>query len=152
MVSLGVGLLPGPQGTYGSLLTAGLAALWLWSGGVLAGWSYGAVLGAVSLGALFCCHLALRDKVFGANPDPGPIVIDEAAGMLVAMYGVSALGWHLLAALAFFRLFDIVKPLGVNALQKLPGAWGVLADDLLAGLYALISWRLLAWLISLAAA
>lgn len=149
MVSLGVGLLPGPQGTYGSILTAGLAALWLLGGGVLAGWGYGIVVAAVSLAAVFCCCLALRDKVFGANPDPGPIVVDEAAGMLLAMYGIAALGWELIAALVFFRFFDIVKPWGVNALQRLPGAWGVVADDLLAGLYALLAWRILAWLLSL---
>lgn len=72
--------------------------------------------------------------------------------MLVAMFGISSLGWELLAALAFFRFFDIVKPLGVNTLQRLEGTWGVVADDLLAGLYALLAWRSLAWLVALAGA
>ncbi len=146
LASLGVGLLPGPQGTYGSLLTAGLAALWLAQGGGLAGWPYGLLVAAVTALALWASSQALRRRVFGDSPDPGPIVIDEAAGMLLALYGVTGLGWELVAALALFRLFDILKPLGVGALQGLPGAWGVVADDLLAGLYALAVWRLLAWL------
>lgn len=144
--------MPGPQGTYASLLTAGLSALWLAGGGVLRGWEYGAVMVVVALAAIFFCHLAIRRKVFGPKADPGQIVLDEAAGMLLAMYGITSLGWELLAALVFFRYFDIMKPLGVNALQRLPGAWGVVADDLLAGLYALLAWRLLAWLVSLAGA
>lgn len=146
VVSMGVGLLPGPHGTYGSLLIAGLGAFWLANGGELSGWGYGTLVALVSLVAVFLCHLALRGRVFGDKEDPGQIVIDEAAGMLLAMYGIASLGWELLAAMAFFRFFDIVKPLGVDALQKLPGGWGVVADDLLAGFYAMLAWRLLAWL------
>jgi phosphatidylglycerophosphatase A len=146
LASLGVGLLPGPQGTYGSLLTAGLAALWLAQGGGLTGWPYGLLVAAVTALALWASHRALRWRVFGPALDPGAIVIDEAAGMLLALYGIASLGWEIAAAFVLFRLFDIVKPLGVGALQRLPGAWGVVSDDLLAGLYALAAWRLLAWL------
>lgn len=147
---MAVGLLPGAHGTYGSLLIAGLGAWYLALGGVLSGWGYGSVVVLVCLAAVYLCHLALRRQVFGPHSDPGRIVIDEAAGMLLAMYGLSSLGWELVAALAFFRYFDIMKPLGINALQSLPGAWGVVADDLLAGLYAMLAWRLLAWLAALA--
>ena len=141
-----MGLLPGAQGTYASLLVAGLAALWLALGGApLSGWPYAALCGVATLLALWSSHAALRKHVFGASPDPGQITIDEAAGMLLALWGVPCLGWQLVAALVLFRVFDIVKPLGVDALQRLPGAWGVVADDLLAGLYALAVWRLLAW-------
>ncbi|MCF8031592.1 MAG: phosphatidylglycerophosphatase A [Desulfarculaceae bacterium] len=144
--SLGVGLLPGAQGTYASLLVAGLVALWLSLGGApLSGAPYALLTGAVIALALWSSHMALRQRVFGGSPDPGQIVIDEAAGMLLAMWGITSLGWQLVAALVLFRIFDIVKPLGVGALQRLPGAWGVVADDLLAGLYALAVWRLLAW-------
>jgi phosphatidylglycerophosphatase A len=148
LVSLGVGLFPGPHGTYGSLLAAGIGALWIAKGGVLHGCGYAGVALLICAAAVYCSHLALRQRVFGDQADPGRIVIDEAAGMLVAMYGISSLGWELLAALALFRLFDITKPLGVNALQRLPGAWGVVADDLLAGLYAMLGWRALAWLMA----
>ena len=149
---MGVGLFPGPHGTYGSLLIVALGAWWLALGGALSGWGYGAVVVLFCLAALLFCHLALRREVFGPRADPGQIVIDEAVGMLLAMYGISTLGWQLVASLAFFRYFDIMKPLGINALQRLPGAWGVVADDLLAGFYALLTWRLLAWLVTLAGA
>lgn len=111
----------------------------------MCGWGYLVVVGLVCLAAFFLCHLALRRKVFGADSDPGRIVLDEAAGMVLAMYGIGTLGWELVAALVFFRFFDIIKPLGIDALQRLPGNWGVVSDDLLAGFYALLAWRLLAW-------
>jgi len=145
--SLGVGLLPGAQGTYASVLVAALAALWLVrGGGPLCGWPYGLLVAGATAVALWSSHMALRLRVFGASPDPGAITIDEAAGMLLALWGISRMGWELVAALVLFRLFDILKPLGVDRLQRLPGAWGVVADDLLAGLYALAVWQLLAWL------
>ncbi len=144
--SLGVGLLPGAQGTYASVLVAALAALWLGLGGApLTGWPYGILVAGVTAVALWSSHMALRLRVFGTSRDPGQITIDEAAGMLLALWGVSRIGWELVAAVVLFRLFDILKPLGVDRLQRLPGAWGVMADDLLAGLYALAVWRLLAW-------
>lgn len=147
---MGVGLLPGPHGTYGSILATGMGALWIAGGGILSGWGYAGVALLFGAAAVYFSQLALRRRVFGDQADPGRIVIDEAAGMLVAMYGISSLGWELPAALALFRLFDITKPLGINALQRLPGAWGVVADDLLAGLYAMLGWRALAGLAALA--
>ena len=44
--------------------------------------------------------------------------------------------WILAVAFGLFRFFDILKPLGIHKMEKLPGAWGVMADDLLGGLYA----------------
>ena len=147
LASLGVGLLPGARGTYGSLLTLGAAALWLArGGGALAGWRYGLVLAGVTALALAASGLALRRRIFGKERDPGRIVIDEAAGQLLALYGLGGLEWWRLG-LAFlgFRLFDIVKPWPVNQLQELPGAWGVVADDLMAGAYALGLVELARW-------
>jgi phosphatidylglycerophosphatase A len=136
--SLGVGLLPGPAGTYGSLLTWALAGAWLAGGGpALAGPWYGLALLAAAGLALAVSEAALRRRVFGPGHDPGQIVIDEMAGQLVALYGVGSLGWDFVAGLLAFRLFDIAKPWPVNVSQGLPGGWGVVVDDLLAGLYAL---------------
>jgi phosphatidylglycerophosphatase A len=149
LLSLGVGLLPGPQGTYASLLVTGLAAAWLAAGGgSLAGWAYLLLIGLVCGLTLLAGEAALARQVFGPDPDPGQIVLDEAAGMLVALYGLAGLGWPIVAALALFRIFDILKPFPVGRLQRLPGAWGVLADDLAAGLLALAGWRLLVYLLS----
>ena len=145
LVSLGVGLLPGAHGTYGSVLFAGLVWLWLGCSGIaLAGPGYLAFAVCFTLLTVWLCHLALRRRVFGASQDPGKIVIDEAAGFLFAAYGTEPGQWpQYLAALVAFRLFDIVKPFPVNISQRLPGAWGVVVDDILAGLYALGLMRLL---------
>lgn len=146
LASLGVGLLPGPQGTYASVLVAGLAALWLaLGGGPLLGPGYW--LGALMLAALAVAvsEAAWRLKVFGPEHDPGQIVIDEAAGMVLALHGCTHPGWLWLAALLAFRFFDILKPWPVGWSQRLPGGWGIVVDDLLAGLYALGVVKLLGW-------
>ena len=68
--------------------------------------------------------------------DAKPIVIDEVVGMLVGGWGV-AMGSRPLVSLALlfvlFRVFDIWKPLGIDRSQRLPGGWGVVIDDVLAG-------------------
>jgi len=71
------------------------------------------------------------------EPDPGWVVIDEVAGQWIAMLalpGPSVAGG--LAALALFRLFDIAKPGPIGWAERLPGALGIMADDVLAGALA----------------
>ncbi|GAB2572822.1 hypothetical protein GCM10027190_23540 [Spirosoma areae] len=63
------------------------------------------------------------------------VVIDEIAGMSLSLLFVPIHLKSLLAGLFLFRLFDILKPLGIRRLEKLGGGWGVMLDDLLAGLY-----------------
>lgn len=139
VLSLAVGLLPGPRGTYGSLLVAAAGAGWLWlGGGPLIGWGYWILLLCVCGLVLWLGQLALERQVFGPKGDPCQIVLDEAAGMLLAMHNIQSLGWELPAAFVLFRFFDIVKPFPINRLERLPGAWGVLCDDLGAGLYSLL--------------
>ncbi len=75
--------------------------------------------------------------------DAPQFVMDEAAGQSVVFlfsgFQISQGDpiWILFLGFALFRLFDITKPLGVRRLEKLPGKYGILADDLLAGFYAL---------------
>ena len=69
--------------------------------------------------------------------DPGIVVVDEVLGQWIALAGARHLNvksW--LGALVLFRLFDIWKPVPVRNLEKLPGGAGIVADDLMAGLYA----------------
>jgi phosphatidylglycerophosphatase A len=138
LVTLGVGLIPGGPGTYGSLLTTVLAAAFAYgSGRTLAGPVYAGFLIFFGLLATWAVHQALLDKVLGPDPDPGPVVIDESLGMLIALTGYAWGDWtHLYAALVLFRFFDIVKPWPIGRLQAIPGAWGVMIDDLAAGLAA----------------
>ena len=68
--------------------------------------------------------------------DPGWVVIDEAAGAFLAVIGLAS--WPALVALVVFRMADIFKgPFAVARVERLPGAWGIVADDLVAGLYGL---------------
>ncbi|MET0573362.1 MAG: phosphatidylglycerophosphatase A [Pedobacter agri] len=64
------------------------------------------------------------------------VVIDEVAGMGIALLLIPLKWEYYLMALIFFRFFDIVKPLYIRRLEALPGGWGVMADDVLAGIYA----------------
>ena len=84
------------------------------------------------------------EKVLGH--DAHPIVIDEVAGMLVSVIAVphasSSPVLFLAAAFLLFRFFDIVKPFPIRQSQALPGGWGIVADDLLAGLATNLTLRL----------
>jgi len=80
--------------------------------------------------------------------DAGSIVWDEFAGFAVALIGLPG-GWPTIAlAFALFRLFDIAKPFPVGRSQRLRGGLGVVADDVLAGIYANVAARLLLGLIT----
>ena len=68
--------------------------------------------------------------------DPQRVVIDEAFGQLLALFLIP-INWPALAmAFLFFRLFDIIKPYPIRRLEKLPGGWGIMADDAGAGVAA----------------
>ena len=108
---------------------------------------------AIALPAIFLVFAAglwsagVMENIYGR--DPSRVTIDELAGQWVAMLFLPE-GWFTaLLAFAAFRFFDIVKPEPVNSSQKLPGAWGVMIDDLLAGLYANLSVRIALWLLAL---
>lgn len=83
---------------------------------------------------------AMRDT---KTEDPGWIVIDEVCGVWTALAIINFVNnfWIvespviLLLTFGIFRFFDILKPLGIHKFEKFPGAWGVMADDLLGGIY-----------------
>lgn len=75
--------------------------------------------------------------------DSSRVVIDEVAGMMLTMIFIPATLNNLIAGLLLFRFFDIAKPLYIRRAEKLPGGWGVMADDMLAGVYAHIVLMLL---------
>ena len=68
--------------------------------------------------------------------DPSRIVIDEVVGMWIAMLFVPNNYIALLLAFVLFRFFDIVKPLFIKRLEKINGGWGIMLDDVAAGIYA----------------
>lgn len=77
---------------------------------------------------------------YESRKDPQIVVIDEVLGQWITLAGASTLNWKsFLAALLFFRLFDIWKPWPVRQLEGLPGGIGIVADDLMAGLYGALA-------------
>ena len=136
-VGLGSGLSPKAPGTTGTLGVLPLLVL-MWDTSVFA-WTTGLVI----LCALSIWSIPEAGRRLG-KPDHGQIVIDEWAGMWLAAFGLNTLTeltvWTgLLIGFVGFRIFDIAKPWAVSWCErKIPGAWGVLMDDLAAGGYVLI--------------
>jgi len=99
--------------------------------------SLAAILIAVALQAAFGWG-ALEFGVLGSK-DPGIVVIDEVVGQWVTVAGVTAFNWRSwLAAFLIFRLLDIWKPPPVRRLEKLAGGAGIMADDIMAGVYGAV--------------
>lgn len=80
-------------------------------------------------------YVAQQAEWLYGKTDDQRIVIDEIAGFQVTMLPVAITGLHLCLAFVLFRIFDIWKPFPLGRLQNLPGGWGVVADDLGAGVY-----------------
>lgn len=74
------------------------------------------------------------DEIWGK--DSNKVVIDEVAGMMITLLFIPVHVKFVLAGFVLFRFFDISKPLFIKKMESLPKGWGVMADDLLAGLYA----------------
>jgi phosphatidylglycerophosphatase A len=70
------------------------------------------------------------------RPDPGRIVVDEVCGQLLALAFLPAAWAPVAVSFVLFRFFDIIKPGPIRRLEKLPGGWGIMADDIGAGLAA----------------
>ncbi|MBB6501614.1 phosphatidylglycerophosphatase A [Pedobacter cryoconitis] len=68
--------------------------------------------------------------------DHNRVVIDEVVGMCITLLWIPVTPVNILIGLILFRFFDILKPLFIRRLENLPGGWGVMFDDILAGIYA----------------
>lgn len=123
----GFGFSPLAPGTAGSLLA--VLIWWL----VPALWWLRASLLALSL-ILGVWSATRAESKWGH--DNGRIVIDEIAGMWISLLFLPKTWAVFLISFLLFRFMDIIKPLGARQIQKLPGGWGVVADDVLAGIYA----------------
>ena len=92
------------------------------------------LLFVVAISAVSIYVAGQAETLYGKTDDQR-IVIDEIAGLQVTMLPVAITGLHLCLAFVLFRIFDIWKPFPLDRLQKLPGGWGVVVDDLGAGIY-----------------
>lgn len=98
-----------------------------------------AALAGVAVVAAAMVLAGRAERVLGRH-DPGIITVDEVAGFLVTMAGAPAEPRYVVAGLVLFRLFDIVKPFPADRIdQKVPGGFGTVLDDCVAGLYGLLA-------------
>ncbi|TAM80555.1 MAG: phosphatidylglycerophosphatase A [Acidobacteria bacterium] len=87
------------------------------------------------------------EKFFGRT-DPGHVVIDEVVGQMVTFLLVPHASWKLLlAGFGLFRVFDVTKPFPVSRAERLPGGWGIMVDDVFAGVYAMLALALLGYIV-----
>jgi phosphatidylglycerophosphatase A len=134
---MGIGYVPVAPGTFGSAV--GLLIWYVLPASFLA---QGAAIAAVVVLGSWSGTIAERRY---RKVDPGYVVIDEVAGMLVTLFLVPA-GWiGMVAGFLLFRLFDIVKPYPANRLERIHGGLGIMADDVMAGIYANLALRLCIW-------
>jgi phosphatidylglycerophosphatase A len=127
----GSGLSPFAPGTMGTLVGVVICFLCLplpWPMRLLI---------VIALSAL-SIYVAGQAEIIYQKKDDQRIVIDEIIGLQITMLPVAINVLHLCAGFVLFRVFDILKPFPINNLQRLPGGWGVVADDVLAGIYAAV--------------
>lgn len=151
ITTLGLGHMRPAPGTWGSIPPAGLA--WILIGAGVAPGTLHLTLAAVLVVSCLSCVMlgGWAESRFGKK-DPSAVVADETAGQCIpfffwptaffescrldATHGPLRLTLVVGAAFVLFRVFDIIKPPPAHGLQRLRGGWGILVDDLLAGLYA----------------
>ena len=125
-------IVPGTAGTLAALPLAVAAGIWLPT------WGFALLTVAVAAIGVWAAEVAA--PLLGAR-DPGPVVVDEAAGLLVTLCGVPITWMSVAGAFVLFRIMDILKPAPAGRAESLPGGWGIMADDLLAGVYASLALR-----------
>lgn len=156
IATCGVGYLPIAPGTIGSLVGVGLyLAVW---GALYQIFEANALRGRLNLLYVFTPQLAAmlllifivsmagiwaatRAEKATQKKDPSIVVIDEVAGQMIALLSGPfwiQTWWSIVSAFVLFRLFDIWKPYPIRRLEALESGLGIMADDLLAGVYALI--------------
>jgi phosphatidylglycerophosphatase A len=123
----GCGLVPIAPGTVGTL--GAIPVYWLAARGGPAVVAGVAVL--VTLAGVWAASVVSREL---GKKDPQLVVVDEVGGMLVTMIPAGAFSWPAVAVgFVLFRLLDITKPWPIRTLEKLPGGWGIVLDDIAAG-------------------
>jgi phosphatidylglycerophosphatase A len=129
----GTGFLPMP-GTMGTLFIGiPVVLVWNWC---MSSSSYAVSWVLVGMVTMFAERaLASVLPYFPAVHDPQCINLDEVIGFLWALHGLPLSRRSLAIGFVLFRIFDITKIMGIEHLQRIEGAWGVIADDILAGVY-----------------
>lgn len=136
----GVGFSPWAPGTFGSLWGIPLAWVIGWLPSLW--WQGLAIFALFALGLPMC---TLAAAALGRGKDPGAIVWDEIIAMPVVFFALQ-LNWvTVVLGFVLFRLFDTTKPWPASRAEKLPNGWGVMTDDIIAGIYAGIALNFVLW-------
>lgn len=134
----GTGFFPIGPGTVGSLLAVALYVLYVQynvTGNLLTNTEHFLLLAVIIFTFIIGVWSANQvEKDYGH--DASYVVIDEMLGVWIALLWLPFTPFYIIAALILFRFFDILKPLGIRKMEALPRGWGVMMDDLLAGIYA----------------
>ncbi|MDZ7265581.1 MAG: phosphatidylglycerophosphatase A [candidate division KSB1 bacterium] len=133
---LGIGYSPIAPGTMGALV---IAILYWFAPPITLPVLLGVILILTMLG-IPCATITEREmiRLVGdeRGEDPSIVIIDEIIGMLVTLIAIPKTGKLLLLAFLLFRFFDIVKPFPIRKVEQLPEGWGIVFDDVVAGIYA----------------
>ncbi len=119
---------PGTAGTAAAMVPYLVASTYASGFGVLA-W----ILFLIVISGVAVYTASAGERALG--PDPGPVVIDEFVGFYVTVAFLPLSPGLGVAGFFIFRLLDILKPPPVRASEKLPRGWGVVTDDVIAGIY-----------------
>lgn len=148
--SLGVGFLPVAPGTWGALLAIVLwLPLYLWASMWV---TFGVTLAATVLLTWAGTWASTESEKYW-GPDPVAACADETVGQWITLLPLSAgvhviPWWEIIVALILFRFFDIFKPLGIRSMEKFPGGYGMMADDILAAIYSAVLLMVLNWILA----
>ena len=133
--AFGAGYSPFAPGTMGAIV--GCLALWLFEKYNLISTTSTPFLFIGLIVIVTVMGIIATDKLEDEwGKDPSKVVLDEVIGMWITMMFVPLSFLNILIGFGLFRFFDIAKPLGIRKLEQLKGGVGVMADDILAGIYA----------------
>lgn len=146
--ALGAGYSPFAPGTMGALV--GCIALWLFEESSLISTTTTPILFIGLIVITTILGIIATDKLEDDwGKDPSKVVLDEVIGMWITMMFVPLTLFNLLLGFGLFRLFDIAKPFGIRKMENLPGGVGVMADDILAGIYGNITLQIIVYAITI---
>jgi len=128
---LGIGYTPKGGGTVAALVCC-IVWYFSWRGGNEHFWVEASIIVVITVvGAWTAGKMELE-----WGEDSYRIVIDEVAGMCLTLFAIPVRWQYVVIGLVLFRFFDIAKPLYIRRMERLGGGWGVMLDDVLAGVYA----------------
>lgn len=135
--SFGAGYLPVAPGTWGAIAAIIVwLPLYLWCSATVTFWVTFAAAAVFTVAGTWASSVS--ERYWGK--DPVIACVDETVGQWISLLPVlpGCPWWEILLSLALFRFFDIFKPLGIRSTERLPRGYGMMADDIVAGVYSLL--------------